>query len=227
MAKNAKGATALKSPPKTREQRSAEKQALALWALLGVGGSAFGGKLKPEIEKPERDALLSLGLITVEKRQKSFWLDVTDRGWDWAEQHLADALPDKTFGGALILRAWLTRLQGFMRARQIRLAEVLAPQTPPVEPGNGEPPYPQLRERIRAAYLEITGGFNQRALLRDIHARLSDIGRSTLDAALKRMQREQEASLYQLDNRAEITDADRIAAIDVGSEPRHILWIER
>ena len=41
------------------------------------------------------------------------------------------------------------------------------------------------------------------------------------------MQREQLASLYQLDNRTEITDADRAAAIYFGSEPRHILWMER
>ena len=65
MAKKAKGGAAMKSPPKTREQRNAEKQALAMWALLGEGGSAFGGQLKPEIEKAEREALLSLGLVTV------------------------------------------------------------------------------------------------------------------------------------------------------------------
>jgi hypothetical protein len=44
---------------------------------------------------------------------------------------------------------------------------------------------------------------------------------------LKRMQLEQQASLYPLDNRTEITDVDRNAAIYFGGEPRHILWIER
>jgi hypothetical protein len=56
---------------------------------------------------------------------------------------------------------------------------------------------------------------------------LRSIDRVTLDETLMRMQREQEASLYRLDNRIEITDADRAAAIYVGREPRHILWIER
>jgi hypothetical protein len=219
-----------KSPPKTRGQKDAESQALAMWALLGAGGAAFGGQLKPEIEKAEREALLKSGLVTVEKRQRSYWLDVTDRGWHWAEQHLADPLPDKTFGGAFVLRAWLTRLQAFMQARDFRLAHVLSPQAKQAQPRTDvtEPlNHAELRMRIRAAYLDVTGGFNRRALLKDIRSRLPDIDRSTLDAALKRMQRVEDASLMQLDNRIEVTDADHEAALQIGTEPRHILWISK
>jgi len=63
--------------------------------------------------------------------------------------------------------------------------------------------------------------------LADLREKLADIDRAALDEALKRMQRDEEASLYQLDNQVDITDADRAAAIYFGSEPRHILWIER
>jgi hypothetical protein len=85
-----------------------------------------------------------------------------------------------------------------------------------------------VRVRIRQAYLELTGGrLNTRALLSDLRVRLKDIDRPALDEALKQMQREEEASLYQLDNQIEVTDADRVAAIYFGDEPRHILWIER
>jgi hypothetical protein len=31
----------------------------------------------------------------------------------------------------------------------------------------------------------------------------------------------------QLDNRIEITDADRDAALEIGREPRHLLWISK
>jgi hypothetical protein len=221
VAKRKKPSVATKSSPKTREQRAAEKQALAMWALLGAGGAAFGGQLKPEIEKTEREALARASLIEVEKRGRgALWLMVTDKGWDWAEQHLSDALPDKTYGGAFVLRAWLTRLQAFTRARDFRLADVLGPQATALD-------YAELRERIRAAYLDVTGGFNRRALLKDIRSRLPDIDRSTLDAALKRMQREEDASLMQLDNRIEVTNADHEAALSIGTEPRHILWISR
>jgi hypothetical protein len=226
--KISKSSGTTKSPPRTREQREAEKQALAMWALLGAGGAAFGGQLKPEIEKAEREALLKLELVTVEKRQRSNWLEVTDRGWHWAEQHLADPLPDKAFGGSFVLRAWLTRLKAFMQVRDFRLADVLGPQAKQAQPRadlTTSLDYAELRERIRAVYLEVTGGFNRRALLKDIRSRLPHMERSILDAALKRMQREEDASLMQLDNRIEVTDADHEAALQIGSEPRHILWI--
>jgi hypothetical protein len=88
--------------------------------------------------------------------------------------------------------------------------------------------YAALRERIREAYLDVTGGsFNTRALLSNIRERLPDVDRDALDGALKRMQRDDDASLMQLDNRAEITEGDRAAALHIGSEPRHILWITR
>ena len=59
----------VKASPMTREQRNAAKQALAMWALLGEGGEAFGGALKPAVEKAEREALEHGGLISVEKKE--------------------------------------------------------------------------------------------------------------------------------------------------------------
>ena len=94
--KKSKAAAATNSAPKTQSQKSAEKQALAMWALLGEGGAAYGGTLKPEIEKAEREALKREGLVEVEKKGRAYWLAVTDKGWDWAEHHLNDPLPEKT-----------------------------------------------------------------------------------------------------------------------------------
>jgi hypothetical protein len=101
-----------------------------------------------------------------------------------------------------------------------------SPATPAQPPLNGD--YDALRTRIRQAYLAVTGNrVNTRARLRDIREKLHDMDPAALEATLKRMQREQQATLYPLDNKAEIADADRTAAIYFGSEPRHILWIER
>jgi len=226
--KKPKSRGAIKSLPKSREQRNAENRALAMWALLGEGGAGFGGQLRPEIEKAEREALLSLGLVMVEKRQRSYWLEVTDQGWDWAEQHLADALPDKTFGGAFVLRAWLTRLQAFMQARDFRLADVLGTPAKKAQPTanlTASPDYAGLRGRIRAAYLEVAGGFNRRALLKDIRAKLADVDRDMIDQALERMHFEDGTMLMTLDNPREITAEVRAAELAVRGEPMHILWI--
>ena len=199
-------------------------------------GGRLRGPHEAGVDKAEREALAEAGLITFEKRKGgAFWLDVTDRGWRWAEEHLSHPLPDRTQGGAFVLRAWLARLQAFMQARNIGLAEVLGPQAAArCESSAGEATArddddrPALRERIRKAYLEVTGGsFNKRALLSEVRARLEDVHRLDLDEALKHMQQNDEASLMQLDNSVEITEADRTAALYIGREPRHILWIFR
>jgi hypothetical protein len=83
-----------------------------------------------------------------------------------------------------------------------------------------------MRERIRAEYRSLAGGaFNKRVLLKDLRDRLSDVSREALDGALLRMAREEGTSLVELDNRREIQPSDRTAAIQIGGEPRHILWI--
>lgn len=214
-----------------------ELQTLILWALLAkADGGSFQKDIRPEVTRKDREALVRVGMITSEKRGRALWLEVTDKGWAWAGDNLDASLPKRSNAGNLILQGWLTRLKAFMEARGLALADVLAPN--PSSNGTSartvvfSPPaptdYSTVRSRIRKAYLEVTNGrFNRRALLRDIRSKLQDLERSTLDEALKQMQREQEASLYQIDNRIDITDADRSAAIYFGSEPRHLLWIER
>jgi hypothetical protein len=212
-----------KPQSRSREERLAEKQTLVLWALLASGGEGYGTKLKPEVKRAEREALLKSGLITVEKRKGAYWLVVTDHGWRWAEDHLGDKLPDRSYAGTFILVSWLKHLQTFMCVGKTPLADILAPRKIPATPD-----YEMLRELIRTAYLAVTGGiFNRRALLADIRKRLPNVGRGVLDSALELMQRRGDATLMQLDNRPDITPADEEAAVQIGQEARHILWISR
>ena len=211
-----------KQQSRSRDQRQAEKQTLVLWALLANGGDGFGKELKPEVDKPERDGLLKAGLISVEKRNRAYWISVTDRGWRWAEDHLSDRLPDRSYAGTYILAGWLKHLQTFMRVSNTSLADILVPKK------GTALDYDILREQIRTAYLAVTGGdFNRRALLADIRRRLPNVDRAALDNALELMQRQGDATLMQLDNRPDITSADEEAAIQIGQESRHILWISR
>ena len=214
---------------------SAERRTLILWALLArENAAAFQNELKPEPGKADREALANDGLISSRKAEKGrIWIEVTDKGWHWAGEHLDSHLPRNSTAGSAILEGWLTRLQAFMRTRGFILADILgaqegaAPAPAPISPP-GPPDEATLRERVRQAYLDVTGGlFKTRALLSDVRSKLNDIDRATLDALLKRMQRDEQALLYQLDNRPEITDADREAAIYFGTEPRHILWIDQ
>jgi hypothetical protein len=218
-----------------------------------VSRSSLNDKgMLPSDDKAARDGLEARGLIKVEKRKSrnekgrsisSYWMTVTETGRAWAEENLA-AVPAKSQAAAPILQAWLARLSIFLHARNMPMTEFLGQHrsvsrepselaiTPAVASHLSPPPlardYDALRARIRQAYLAVTGDrINTRARLCHIRENLSDIDRAALDEALKRMQREQQASLYPLDNKTEITDADRNAAIYFGGEPRHILWIER
>jgi hypothetical protein len=221
------------------KKKLTEMQTLILWALLANGGEGFQKNIKPEAKKADRKALEKEGLITCETRgrYRSIWFETSDKGWAWATDHLDADLPNGSTAGSAVLQAWLTLLQAFMNARNVTLAEILGPQPETKldasrdsgDSKSSEPSdYSALSARVRAAYLELTiGHFNKRALLSDLRAKLKDIDRSALDEVLKRMQREQDASLMPLDNRIDITDADRAAAIYFGHEPRHILWIVR
>ena len=49
-----------------------EMQTLLLWALLAKpGGASFQKDIRPEVKKPDRDALVKAGLITKEKRGRA------------------------------------------------------------------------------------------------------------------------------------------------------------
>ncbi|MFZ1896261.1 MAG: hypothetical protein WAU59_19650, partial [Rhodoplanes sp.] len=181
-----------------------EMQTLVLWALLGKGGQSFQKDIRPEIKRPDRLALEKAGFIVVGKlTRQGFPIEVTERGWAWAADHLGSDLPKRSTAGGSILQAWLTRLAAFMRAREVSLAEILGPQGAR-EDGSGRfakptttpPDYDTLRDRIRQAYLEVTGGrLNTRALLTDLREKLKHIDRATLDEALKRMHLEEGTTL--------------------------------
>jgi hypothetical protein len=210
------------------------KQTLILWALLVKdNGAGYQSELKPEPNKADRVSLEKAGLITCEKRgrYRRYWLEVTEKGWAWATEHLNHDLPTGSPAGSFILQAWLTRLKAYMSIRNVALSDILRPQSPReygAQDVVGPSEYDKLQSRIRQAYLAVTSDrINTRARLCDVRERLSDVDRTVLDEVLKKMQREQQISLYPLDNKTEITDADRKAAIYFSGEPRHILWIER
>jgi hypothetical protein len=204
-------------------------QTLILWALLiKRDGAGFQKDVKPEVKKPDREALVRAGLITSEKRGRpGFWLEITDKGWAWAADHLDADLPKRSTAGSAILQAWLKQIKLFMQSRGLALADILGAQEAAADP-LPVPDHSNVRERIRKAYLELTGGrFNTRALLRDLRDRLKDIDRETLDTALKRMHLEEGTTLSGLNNPQEITQPIRDGGLIFKGEPMYVLWITR
>jgi len=205
-----------------------EMRTLMLWALLArAGGAGLQSEIKPEVKKPDRDALVEAGLITSEKRGRAVWLEVTDKGWAWAGDHLDADLPKRTIHGAAVFQAWLGQLKAFMESRGFALADVLGPQsraeTEPAASGHDG-----LRGRVRQAYLDATGGrLNQRVFLDVLRERLRDVDRSELDETLRKMHLEDGTQLSGSDNPPEITIAMRDASLDFKGERMFVLWITK
>jgi hypothetical protein len=220
-----------------------EMQTLVLWALLAKSsGASFQKDVRPEVKKPDREALVRAGLITTNwikskaEGGPGYRLEVTDQGWAWAADHLDADLPKRSPAGSAILQAWLKQLKVFMRARGFVLADILGTQIStdarrsplPETAPQAVLDYAAVRERIRKAYLELTGNrFNTRTLLKDIRAKLNDIDRVTLDETLTRMHLEEGTTLSGLNNPQELTQPLREAGLVFKGEPMYVLWITK
>ena len=203
-----------------------EMRTLMLWALLAKpGGAGLQKDIRPEVKKPDRDALVREGLIRSDPKSRPIMLEVTDKGWAWAGDHLDAELPKRSVHGAAILQAWLKQLRTFMAVNGFVLADVLGT---PVTSKPAHDDYSALRARIRQSYLEATGErLNQRVFLNVLRDGLRDVDRSALDDALRKMHLEEGSHLSGSDNPPEITDAIRDASLDFKGERMFVLWITR
>jgi hypothetical protein len=192
--------------------------------------------LKPDVVAGDRRELVRLGLLRVEREKRgALKLTVTDKGWSWADSNLGADLPSKASAGiAPLLQRWLTLLHTLLRRHEMSLSDLF--EASGNEGGSTSShlePKATVSERsvkgqIRDAYLALTGGeIKSRCLLRDLRARLSKLSRSDVDTTVAQMVRSGEAVLFRLDNRLEITAADTHAAIRMGGEQQHILWLDR
>jgi hypothetical protein len=194
-------------------------QTLILWALLAKPGATAPQKdFKPTVKKADRDALKAQGLVAERKQGRGLWLEVTERGWAWASDHLDAELPTGSTAGAEILRGWLSRIKLFLDAKGFALADLLAPVAPSAA----------LPERIRAAYLDCTGGaLNQRLFLAKLRKKLPQVDRVALDDALRALHGHDGVQLSGTDNPRELSQADRAASLDYKGEAMFVIWITR
>lgn len=212
------------------------KQGLILWCLLGRHGSALQSALVPRVDKADREALVAGRYLETAKEGRSLRLTVTDRGWNWAGDHLGRALP----ANFRVLQDWLERLQANLTRSGGTLAEFVGTPSEGARPAQPQSPArraakpskklgpKQLRARIETAYLALTGGETAKAVrLSALRAHLSDLDRATLDAGLAAiLSGDPKAHLSQFSDPRSLTSAEREAAFSPAGEPFHILWIQ-
>ena len=104
-------------------------EVLFVWGLVAEGGAGPIKDLKPKLEKKNRDRLEKAGLVTVVKQKnRSLLIELSDKGWAWASDHLDAEISARSPAAGPILRAWLIRLKGYIANNDVALAEIIGGQ---------------------------------------------------------------------------------------------------
>lgn len=203
------------------------KQALILWNLLITGDEPAISKIKPELKPKERQPLIDAGLIELSKRGHSTYILLTDKAWDWAVEHFAVELSKSTFA-ASVLQELLKKIGAYLQKNKISLAEILRCQAIPDEPLESVPATSfDLEAKIRQAYLQASGGeYVVRVRLAQLRQLLPDVLRELLDKTLIQMGLAGTITLMNLDDPQEIRPEDEQAALNIGGEKNHIVYMK-
>ena len=201
---------------------------LLMWNLLFTGDEPMVSKAKPGVDKKKLAPLLDAGLVVLEKRGRASHIVLTDRAWQWAEENL-DAQFSASLNVTIALRGLLPKLKHYLNQTGTPLAELLGaveaaeearPEFPAPEPNS-------IDDAIRDAYLALSGGqWETRVRLAPLREQLATFPMEAQDQALLRMQAGGRLVLYRLDDPQDTFEADRAAALYIGSDPRHLVYMK-
>ncbi len=201
---------------------------LFVWRLAVAGGGDWLKDIKPDPGSPARKRLQADGVLEQEKRKSptgrgtALFISLTDRGWGWLGNHLDADLSTRTQAGTEVLHRLLLRLKTCIDQKQLSLGDLILPGAR--KPTDNEQ---DMEDRVASAYFSLSKGQNNvRVRIADLRHVLASIPRLKLDQALLDMASSGKASLYRLDNPAEIQAEDRDAVLLTPSgEERHVVYV--
>ncbi len=163
------------------------------------------------------------------KPGRAFSHELTDAGRAWCADELT-AGPgweqSKVMEGAFY--AVLGGLAGHLERTGLSLREVFKADADSLGvPVPERPSAADVTARIEGAYRELADGPGDYVRLHELRVLLSDIGRADVDAALGAMYRAHLVNLVSQANQEALTDADRVAALEIGGSRKHRIAIER
>lgn len=174
--------------------------------------AALGSRL----EKPARDKLNGLGLIVSERSGGRLVHELTDRGWRLCRDIAADGPPPRSTGPAKTLYTVLAAVDRHLERSNLSLADVFGAAHQPET----------VEDRIRSGYAELAPRPGAWVSLSALRARLGDVAKADVDAALRALHRTPAVSLIPEENQKALTDADRAAAVEIGDQHKHLISIE-
>jgi hypothetical protein len=193
-----------------------------------VSNTELKERHKLTIDGGRRRKLNDLKLVESRKPGRAFVHVLTDAGWArLAEDLRTGTIPPQTGSSGAIARALLAWLPRFMRRTDQRLAEVFQPDPQPgSQPGDESGRLAgELQGRIRDAYARLAAKPGAWVSLAGLRPLLGDVPRARVDEALTLMERLPDVNLVPESNQKTLTPGDREAAVIIGEQAKHLLWI--
>ncbi|MER7503190.1 MarR family winged helix-turn-helix transcriptional regulator [Nonomuraea pusilla] len=217
----------------------------ALVVLAVEGREVSNRELKESrgitIDGVRRRRLNEMKLVESVRRGRAYTHELTDAGWArLAEDLRAGELPRQSGSSGVLAAALLGWLRGYMERTGRPLADVFQPddahggpqEVAAQEAAHGGPQDAAAQEaasgveaRIRDAYARLAarpGAWVSLAALRPL---LADVPRADVDGALVRMERLSDVNLVPESNQKTLTPREREAAVTIGEQAKHLLWI--
>lgn len=215
------------------DERLSTTERAALLALLGAARRLSNPELEDlagfRLHGAERRRLNNLGLVKSEgKPGRAFSHELTDAGRVWCAEELTAGpgwQQSKVMEGAFYLV--LGGLAGHLERTGLELREVFQDGADSIRVVPEQPSAADVNARIEGAYRELADGPGDYVRLHELRVLLSDIGRADVDAALGAMYRAHLVNLVSQANQEALTDADRVAALEIGGSRKHRIAIER
>jgi hypothetical protein len=199
----------------------APNQQLLLWDLGLRGGKALQKEVEYKEIAPDRKQLERRDFLKVTKQNRSFHLELTDRGWNELAKRRSILLRSKRKPGRerAILQLLLDVLQNYASAQNIGIGDLVRPAPP-------APPFLDIQQEIRRAFNQIAGNPPQDSVrLSALRDKLSAIPRQQLDETLLAMKRTRQVQLISLDNPSDVR-TEEAASLREGDHRYQALWIE-
>jgi hypothetical protein len=186
---------------------------MALMALNEeVTNRVFKERCGFTLDGEARRRLNDAGLVKSEMRERAYWHQVTDDGWAWCWDEMAQPAPDRSDSGTRALYAVLAGLRRYLDRADLRLADMFG-----VDP---------LEARIRAAYRQLAQAPGDWVGLAKVRELLNGAPTAEVDDALRRLEREPDVHIVPETDQRQLTPADRSAAVRIGGKENHLLKVD-
>lgn len=223
------------------DEKLSSPELAALFALMREAGEVSNPELQERygmtLTGRERTRMNDMKLVESRKRGRSFAHVLTDDGWARLAQEIRAGVPRQPGSAGAALHALLGGLRAFMERSGHRLADVFGspgalPQAAAGAPDPAAPPasspaapYTAAEARVRAAYLELAGRPGTYVGLAELRELLPDLPRGAVDQTLRAMNRLEDVNIVPESNQKALRPQDREAAVTIGDQEKHVLWI--